>query len=395
MRLPTLFAVYLISTATAIATPFAIHEVEMARRRMIPVNSETPLEPAPIQHEAPQGAFQPIPACQAPDGTEYFMDSSFSAGSEIENRRVFIANITVQSCAIGKDGTLYLVGTSENQIWFRAYSRSGQLKWSIPRDEYCSRPAVARNDNTYLVCTPRTGNTQLTAYDSDGRLRWTLPTGGFEWNPAPPAIGPGGGIYAYTGVPSAPEIIAVTTEGKKLWSASVLSQVSQVVVGPDGTIVVNIPAGHSMAFDPQGRELWRFYSGARVINGGLTVATDGTVYFAAGFLFALDKQGNTKWTFKPELAYTRGDYFDGSPVIAQDGTIYAQSYYRQLYAITPQGRKKWVTNTTTPGPANLVLSSDGGLRTNWAWFVVSSGLATQGWPSPNGDAQNTRSGELE
>jgi outer membrane protein assembly factor BamB len=57
-------------------------------------------------------------------------------------------------------------------------------------------------------------NTQLTAYDSDGQLRWALPTGGFEWNPVPPAIGPDGRIYAYTGVQSAPEIIAVTTEGK-------------------------------------------------------------------------------------------------------------------------------------------------------------------------------------
>jgi outer membrane protein assembly factor BamB len=149
--------------------------------------------------------------------------------------------------------------------------------------------------------------------------------------------------------------------------------------------------------DPQGRELWRFYSGAPVNNGacGLTVAADGTVYFAAGFLYALDKTGSTKWTFKSELTYTRTDYFDGSLVVAEDGTIYAQSYYRQLYAITPQGRKKWATNTTPAGPADLMLSSDGGLRTNWAWFVVPSGLATHGWPSPNGDAQNSRSEEAK
>jgi hypothetical protein len=395
MRLSTLFAVYLVSTVAAIATPFAIHGAEMAYRRMIPVNSEAPLELAPTQHQAPRGTFNPIPACQAPDGTEYYMDYRFSAGSEIEARRVFVDDITVQSCAVGKDGTLHLVGTSQNENWFRAYSRSGQLKWSIPRDEYCSRPAVSGNGNTYLICMPRSGNTQLTAYDPDGQLRWALPTGGFEWNPVPPSIGPDGTIYAYTGVQSAPEIIAVTTDGEKLWSTSVLSQVSQLVVSPDGTVVVNIPAGHAMAFDPQGRELWRFYSGARVNNGGLTVAADGTVYFAAGFLFALDKKGITKWTFKSELTYTRGDYFDGSPVVADDGTIYAQSYYRQLYAIAPLGRKKWATNTTAPGPADLMLSSDGGLRTNWAWFVVSSGLATHGWPSPNGNAQNTRSEESE
>lgn len=395
MRLPTLFVVYLVSTATAIATPFAIEAVNMAHRRMMPVNSEAPLEPAPAQHEAPRGTFQPIPACQAPDGTEYYADYRFSAGSEINDRRTLVENISVQSCAVGKDGTLYLLGASENERWFRAYSRSGQLKWSIPRGEYCSRPAVAGNGNSYLVCMPRSGNTQLTAYDSEGQLRWSLPTGGFEWNPAPPAIGPDGSIYAYTGVQSAPEIIAVTAEGTKLWSTSVLSPASQIVISPDGTIVVNIPAGHAMAFDAQGRELWRFYSGGRVINGGLAVAADGTVYFGAGFLFALDQKGKAKWTFKSELTYTRGDYFDGSPVVAEDGTIYAQSYYRQLYAITPQGRKKWAANTTEPGLADLMLSSGGGLRTGWAWFVVPSGLATHGWPSPNGFAQNTRSEETQ
>src|SRR5580698_10459291 len=277
MRLSTLFVVYLVATAAAIATPFAIHGGEMVRRRMIPVNSETPLELAPTEHQAPRGVFNPIPSCQAPDGTEYYMDYRFSTGSETEDRRVFVDDITVQSCAVGKDGTLYLVGTSENENWFRAYSRSGRFKWSIPRDEYCSRPAVARNGNTYLICMPRTGNTQLTVYDSDGQLRWALPTGGFEWSPVAPAIGPDGTIYAYTGVQSAPAIIAVTPDGRNLWSTSVLSQVSQLEVSPNGTIVVNIPAGHASAFDPQGRELWRFYSGVRVNNGGLTVAADGTV----------------------------------------------------------------------------------------------------------------------
>ncbi len=47
MRLSTLFAVYLVSTVAAIATPFAIHGAEMAYRRMILVNSEAPLELAP------------------------------------------------------------------------------------------------------------------------------------------------------------------------------------------------------------------------------------------------------------------------------------------------------------------------------------------------------------
>jgi len=403
MRLRTLFALYLISTAAAIGSPFAIQTVEMARRRAIPVNSEAPLEPAPAQLQAPRGQFQPLPACQAPDGVEYYKDYRFSAGSDINDRRTFVPDITVQFCAVSQDGTVYLVGSSlagsspagssDNQSWFRAYTRAGQLKWSMPRDEYCSPPALARDGTAYFISMPRTGNTALTAIDASGNVRWTLATGGFEWNPVPPAIGPDGTVYAYTGVQSAPEIIAVTPEGKKLWNASVLSPVSQLVVSPDGTIVVNVPSGHALAFDPQGHELWRFYSGARVINGGIAVAADGTVYFAAGFLFALDRKGATKWTFKSERTYTTHDYFDGSPVMAEDGTIYVDSYYHQLYAVTPDGRKKWGVSSTSTSLPGLMLSNDGGLRTEWAWFAVSSGLGTHGWPSPNGDAGNRRSQE--
>ena len=112
MRLRTLFALYLIATATAIGTPFAIRMAEMARRRMIPVNSEAPLEPAPAQLEAPRGQFQPLPACQAPDGVEYYKDYHFDSGSDINDRRTFVPDITVQFCAVSKDGTVYLVGSS-------------------------------------------------------------------------------------------------------------------------------------------------------------------------------------------------------------------------------------------------------------------------------------------
>src|SRR5271166_6375830 len=173
MRLRTLFALYLISTAAAIGSPFAIQKVEMARRRMIPVNSEAPLEPAPAQLEAPRGEFRPIPACQAPDGVEYYKDYHFSSGSDINDRRTFVPDINVQFCAVSKDGTVYLVGSSlvgasDNQSWFRAYTRAGQLKWSMPRDEYCSPPALSRDGTAYFISMPRTGNTALTSVDAAG-----------------------------------------------------------------------------------------------------------------------------------------------------------------------------------------------------------------------------------
>ena len=216
MRLRAWFAIYAMSTVAAFASPFAIRSIEMMRRRTIPVNSEAALAPAPAPHRAPTGAFDPLPACEAPDGSEYYNGYHFSAGSEIEERHTFVPDIKVQFCVIGRDSTVYLVATSDNDNWFRAYTRNGQMKWSVARAEYCSPPAVARDGSAYIISMPRSGNTTLAAYDPDGRQRWTFPTGGFEWNPIPPAIGPDGTVYAYDGGQSTDEIIAITANGEKL-----------------------------------------------------------------------------------------------------------------------------------------------------------------------------------
>lgn len=396
MPLRLLFLVYLVSTATAISTPLAIHELEMARRRMMPVNSEAPLEPTPTQHPAPTGPFQPVPACTGRDGVEYYNDRDFSTGSDVSDRRSFIPNIAVHSCAVRADGTLYLVGASDGQSWLRAYSPVAELKWTAPTDEIQSPLAVARDGTAYLITMPRTGNTILTAYTADGEASWRVDIGGFEWNPVPPAIGPDGTIYIYSGVQSASEIIAITSQGQERWRASLLAMASKLAVGPDGTVFAVVPAGHVIAFDPQGHQLWSFYANSSRVNGGIAVAADGTVFFSAGSLYALDSSGKAKWTFKSELTYTQGDYFDGNPVIAEDGTVYAASYYHQLYAITASGRKKWVFSNKSPGlPDDIMLTSDHILRTRSGWFSVSSGLATKGWPSENHDVCNTRSQEAQ
>jgi outer membrane protein assembly factor BamB len=394
MRLRRLFVFYIISTAAAIGTPFAIHGVEMVRRWMMPVNSEAALESAPALHRAPTGAFQPIPVCSANDGREYYNDRDFAVGSDPSGRRSLISDIVVRYCSVSDDGTLYLEGGRfrETETWLRAYSGNGKLKWTVPIDEIYSPLALARDGTAYLISMPRSGNTVLTAYDADGSVKWHLALGGFEWDPVPPAIGPDGTIYVFSGGQS---VIAITPQGQERWRASVPARVWELVVGADGRVFVNVPTGNLIAFDAQGHKLWSFYSGAKGGNGGVAVGGDGVVYFASGFLYALDSSGKAKWTFKSELTYTKDDYFDGDPVIAEDGTVYADSYYHQLCAITPNGRKKWVVGNQRPNLPGLALSTYSFLRTQSAWFSLSSGLATSGWPTANHDYRNSRSQEAQ
>lgn len=402
MRLQKLFVVYLISTAAAVGTPFAISRVDSVWRLMMPVNSEAAVEAAPEMHEGRPRPLQPIPFCAAPLTAEYYYDDGdFSVGADPGDCRSFISDLKVHLTAVGEDGSVYLEGHGDGQNWLRVYSRTGQLKWAVPIDELDNPLALGRDGTAYLLATLRDSST-LTAYNADGSVRWRVTNGGEQFGWVPPAIGPDGTIYIFSGVQPTgaagcrricPAILAISPQGQERWRVVVATKVADLVVDADGRLLVHLPSQDLIAFDPQGHELWSFRSEDKVGPGGVAVAADGTVYFASRFLYALDRNGKKKWIFKSESSYTENEGFEEDPVIAEDGTVYAYSRHHQLYAITAGGRKKWVVSDLPPGQSGLELSSKGILRTPTAWLSVSSGLASHGWPSANRDARNSRSQE--
>ena len=407
MRLSRLFLIYLLSTAAAIATPFALHGIDYARRRAIPVSSGPALEAAPLVFPVSNSgnSASALPACIAPDGTEYYGDRGyFYADNQAGNKRYLANDVwssNFDSCAVRADGTVYLLADHNRDGILSAYTRSGQLIWTISLPQAFSGVALAASGITYFVARQRDGLNTLYASNPDGTPRWELQIGGNggpQWVPASPAIGPDGTIYAISGDQVAPELIAVDTDGSKLWSSPLPAHVSQLIIGPDSRVFVHIPTGNVIAFDSRGQKLWEFHANNRNNDGGIALAPDGTLYFASNFVYAIDAAGQTKWTFKSEFTYTRGDYFDKSPVIADDGTLYAVSYYQQLYAITPDGRTKWhlsgePTNIRTCWD-QISLTPGGTLIATAGRLQVSSGLAKTGWPSKNLDNSNGRSREV-
>jgi len=403
MRLERLFVVYLISTAAAIGSPFAIYAVDKEWRLMMPVNSEATLEPAPELHPGRRQPLQPIPVCAAAVGAEYYDDGGdFSVGSDPGDCHNFIPNIKVLRSAVGEDGTLYLEGPRDGQNSLSVYSRTGELKWTVPIDVIDNPLALGRDGTAYLSTTLRDSST-LSAYNADGGVRWRVTNEGEQFGGwVPPAIGPDGTVYIFSGVQptGAPDcrricaaILAISPQGQERWRVQVAGRPRDLLVDADGRVLVNELSGNVIAFDPQGHELWSFVSGDKVGPGGVAIAADGTVYFASRFLYALDRWGKAKWIFKSESSYTENEGFEEDPVIAEDGTVYAFSRHHELFAITAGGRKKWVVGDLPPGQSGVELSSKGILRTPSAWFSVSSGLASQGWPSANRDGRNSRSQE--
>ncbi len=82
-----------------------------------------------------------------------------------------------------------------------------------------------------------------------------------------------------------------------------------------------------------GQEFWRYYIGG-IYFSHPSVAHDGTVYVAAGKLYAFNPDGTIKWTFNGN------GYLQYGASIDSDGTIYVAGG-GTLYAIKPDGTEKW------------------------------------------------------
>lgn len=71
------------------------------------------------------------------------------------------------------------------------------------------------------------------------------------------------------------------------------------------------------------------------------IAPDGTIYIGTfhGLLWALKPDGTRKWTFAAKREIR------SAPAVAPDGTVYFGSRDHCLYAVRPDGRKRWSFHT--------------------------------------------------
>ena len=111
-----------------------------------------------------------------------------------------------------------------------------------------------------------------------------------------------------------------------------------------------------------GARNWAFATMSSAIQGNIVsspaIAPDGTVYIGTevgvstsaspqGILYAISPNGSKKWSI------TKSDWIDSSPAIAKDGTIYFGSWDGNLYAVNPDGTPKWQYKLDTYASASL------------------------------------------
>jgi outer membrane protein assembly factor BamB/DNA-binding MarR family transcriptional regulator len=102
---------------------------------------------------------------------------------------------------------------------------------------------------------------------------------------------------------------------------------------------------------------WKFTGNDKVSHTSPAIGSDGTIYIGNDDdnLYAINPDGSKKWNF------TTGNDIEASPTIGSDGTIYVGSDDCNFYAINPDGTEKWRFETGSDGLwfSSAVINSEG------------------------------------
>ena len=254
------------------------------------------------------------------------------------------------SPAIGKDGTIY-IGNWVRQMW--AINPNGTEKWMFRAgSEIHSSPAVADDGTIYFGCR----DYKLYCVGPDGKEKWAFPTGG--WVDSSAALGTNGAIYFGSWDK---RFYALHANGSKIWDFLTGGPIdSSPAIDHEGRICFGSHDHKFYMLSSDGKKLWDYTTGGQIISSP-ALDHDGAVYFTSvdGYCYALNADGTLRWRLHT------GGVTESSPVIGLDGVILV-GVNKILWAITPDGKKKWERLATgdafqQPIYATPVALSDGSI----------------------------------
>jgi outer membrane protein assembly factor BamB len=216
----------------------------------------------------------------------------------------------ISSPAMAPDGTVYVGGTDH---FLYALNPDGTVKWKFETgNNLYASPAVGSDGTVYIGSEDR----QFYAINPDGTLKWIFPTKTVFTSSA--ALASDGTIYA-----------AGTLLDKTIFLC------------PDGH-TVSVQLGGLFAINPDGTQKWATETSG-VTNSSPAVASDGTIYIGSrgDFIFDRTDYCNDKSIF-PES--------DANPGLPSNG---------HLYAINPDGTKKWDFHTLGAVDSSPAIAADG------------------------------------
>src|SRR5208282_4297712 len=239
-----------------------------------------------------------------PDGTQKW---NFTL-TTLSNATVGPDSAGVSTPAIGTDGTIYVGCNSSGaspvpplSVYY-ALNPNGTQKWKFDmlmfgNVSYVKSAAIEADGTIYVGTVTSPPGGYLVAIKPDGTLRWTAGNAPFSGSPA---IGADGTVYDSTGTEGGGigfPFFAFNPGGSIKWTfpqgGSVGALFSDSAIGADGTIYAGFSAigGESSfysldALNPDGTQKWSAPI-AGPPAGAPAIGADGTLYVAAGSLYAI------------------------------------------------------------------------------------------------------------
>jgi outer membrane protein assembly factor BamB len=248
-------------------------------------------------------------------------------------------SVILSSPAIAEDGTIYFT-SGDDRLW--AVHPDGTMKWGYhmggnyqPTNVNTSSPSIGPDGTIYVG----SNTTKLFALNPDGTVRWFHDCGARILSS--PTVSSAGVVYfgCYNGVVKA----ADAATGAILWAQGGYPTIDQSAptILQNGNIVIGIDS--VFAFAPNGSPLWSQGVGP-IVEGSPAIADDGTIYVAGwdSKLSALYPNGSIKWQASIEATGRN------TPGIAPDGTVYVTSDRGKLFAFNPGGVLLWQVSVGAP-----------------------------------------------
>lgn len=272
--------------------------------------------------------------------------------------------ITDQTVGGAYDVKLFAYDTSSgDQRWaFDVTAKMNELNPGGGASTIYTSPAVGANGDVYIVVRDLKNPAKLRefflfAVGSNGTLKWTYKAPDSNVYAVTPAIDAAGNIYfGHRGkklIVLSPEKGSVVKEIPL--DVEVLSGLS---LSKDGTIYFgsskdNGYFGYDYSTGTQKFVYQNELGGTALKGNSYTIGADGTIYTVAelksgGAVIALNPDGTEKWVYK-----TPGSIVNGGVAIGADGTLYAnggkaldEEASAGVYALNKDGSLKWHYATT-------------------------------------------------
>lgn len=323
-------------------------------------------------------------------------------GEKIWRYKSFFSN--THANAVGSEGNIYSLSLSS----VYAISPAGDLLWEYPLDELSyerASPAIGTDGTIYI-----SWEKGILALNEDGHFKWKytfVPREGLEDEMTHSDILIAQDNTLYFGTYSTlahwqgqgGRLFALNQEGEEKWILPLgYDTISSPAIDNQGNVVVAAASAIYKVEGTTGTILWTFSfpdGEDKLWRSSPILDDEGNIYAGTveGYLYALCGEGNLRWRF--------GGVMEGgiwsTPVLGDDGMIYVGTLAGNMHCLSADnGVLQWTYQGGCEILSSPVLSCDGVLyftsflnKKLHAVQTASTGILVSSWPRHCGDAQST------